>query len=201
MLPVDSPEFGTRKPGVSYVPRPGSYAIVFDTDGRVALLETPRGHYLPGGGIDFGESPLQALVREVSEECGFILADLNASGSRSLKCVSESCGDKSSRSISPTADRSSPLSGQEGLGVGSCLKPIGWAVEYVHTDGHDYGIRKECVFFSAVVADDSGSATEPDHTLVWLTPEEAIKVMAHRSQAWAIKQCLLTVGRIIAPFV
>ena len=64
------PEFGDKQPGRVYVPRPGAYGLVYDQQGRIAVMETLRGAFLPGGGIEEGESPAQALVREVREECG-----------------------------------------------------------------------------------------------------------------------------------
>jgi 8-oxo-dGTP pyrophosphatase MutT (NUDIX family) len=52
--------------------REAARAVVFDADGAVALLHVGRdGYYkLPGGGIDRGESPKEALERELMEEIG-----------------------------------------------------------------------------------------------------------------------------------
>jgi 8-oxo-dGTP diphosphatase len=59
--------------GRSYKVRTGAYAIL-PTEG--GLLLTHQGApepevQLPGGGIDPGESPVQALIREVYEETGW----------------------------------------------------------------------------------------------------------------------------------
>jgi 8-oxo-dGTP diphosphatase len=64
------PEFGQRKPGQTYRPRPAAYAVVSDAQRQVAVVRTPKGHFLPGGGIETGETAEEALVREVREECG-----------------------------------------------------------------------------------------------------------------------------------
>lgn len=50
---------------------PGVAAVLHDDAGRVLVLQTPSGHWtLPAGGIDPGESPREAVVREVREESG-----------------------------------------------------------------------------------------------------------------------------------
>jgi len=65
----ETPVFGEKLPGVVYHPRPGAYALVFDVAGRVALVHEDEDWYLPGGGVEPGETVEQALVREVLEEC------------------------------------------------------------------------------------------------------------------------------------
>lgn len=62
--------FGTKLPGVEYRLRPGAYALVYDERGRVAIVHEEGDWYLPGGGLEAGETAEQALVREVREECG-----------------------------------------------------------------------------------------------------------------------------------
>lgn len=62
--------FGVREEGLEYPPRPGAYAVARNTEGLVAVFRTPRGLYLPGGGLNPGESVEDGLRREVREECG-----------------------------------------------------------------------------------------------------------------------------------
>lgn len=50
--------------------RPSAYGMVAGDDGRIAVVRTPRGVYLPGGGMDAGETAADAVVREVREETG-----------------------------------------------------------------------------------------------------------------------------------
>ncbi|NBD31208.1 MAG: NUDIX domain-containing protein [Alphaproteobacteria bacterium] len=69
--------YGERdKAGMHYTRRPGAYAILFR--GPDVLLTFQAGihneYQLPGGGIDPGESPIQALHREVYEETGWHIA-------------------------------------------------------------------------------------------------------------------------------
>jgi len=65
----DVPSFGVPPAMECCVVRPGAYAIVHDA-GRVALVRTREGLFLPGGGIEPGEGVDDALVREVREETG-----------------------------------------------------------------------------------------------------------------------------------
>jgi len=63
-----------RSGGRPRVQRFSTYAVATDPAGRVLLTRIARGFpgagrwHLPGGGTDFGESPTEALLREVREE-------------------------------------------------------------------------------------------------------------------------------------
>src|SRR5215813_13052234 len=61
--------FGTQVDGHTYHARRAVYAVIRDRKGRVAAVRYRRHLFLPGGGIEGGETPEQALVREVEEEC------------------------------------------------------------------------------------------------------------------------------------
>ncbi len=66
----------TPKAGERYKMRAGVYAILPNM-GQLLLTYQAAPHYefqLPGGGIDAGESPIQALHREVFEETGWRIA-------------------------------------------------------------------------------------------------------------------------------
>jgi 8-oxo-dGTP diphosphatase len=61
--------FGARLVGYTYHARRAVYAVIPDSAGRVAAVHYCGNLFLPGGGIEADESPEQALVREVAEEC------------------------------------------------------------------------------------------------------------------------------------
>ncbi|MEM6441021.1 MAG: NUDIX domain-containing protein [Pseudomonadota bacterium] len=67
-----------------YRDRPGAYALILDGAGRRALVAaTPNlgeALLLPGGGIDPGEAPVRALLREVHEETGWSVRHLRRLG-------------------------------------------------------------------------------------------------------------------------
>lgn len=67
-----------RRIGEPWADRPwrhrrGAYAVIFGPRGLL-LVDQEGELQLPGGGIDPGESPLQALHREVREETGWRIA-------------------------------------------------------------------------------------------------------------------------------
>lgn len=74
------PLFGRPAAGVDYPLRACVFGLCQDEAGRLALarLPTPDGdvYDLPGGGIDPGETDLQALAREFLEEAGLPIAPL-----------------------------------------------------------------------------------------------------------------------------
>ncbi|EAR24079.1 hypothetical protein A20C1_02404 [marine actinobacterium PHSC20C1] len=70
---------------VTGVNRLTSRVLLFDRDGRILLFLTKApdssgvARWLtPGGGVDKGESHLQAAIRELYEETGLLVADLGA---------------------------------------------------------------------------------------------------------------------------
>lgn len=68
------------RPGKPYRDRMGAYGIILGRDGNLLLVDERGELQLPGGGIDPGESPVQALHREALEETGWRLANLRRLG-------------------------------------------------------------------------------------------------------------------------
>ena len=60
--------FGTKEPA-GYVDREGAYLIPF-RNGLVGVVQTPKGYFFLGGGLENGESHLDCIKRECLEESG-----------------------------------------------------------------------------------------------------------------------------------
>ena len=70
------PDLYVGASGDGQVTRIAAYALCLDDDGRILLTRLSPGEVkpgewtLPGGGIDFGEAPGDAVLRELTEETG-----------------------------------------------------------------------------------------------------------------------------------
>jgi 8-oxo-dGTP diphosphatase len=137
------PVFGTRTRGERCVLRPGAYGLLADASRRIALVRTPKGVFLPGGGIEGAESVESALRREFLEECGF-----------SVRVLSWSAH----------------------------------SVQFVLSESEDTEFEKRCTFREAVLEPGSAQRIELDHESFWSPPREAIALLSHASQRWAVER-------------
>ena len=62
--------FGAPEPGALYHTREGAYLIACRAR-AIALIQTPMGYFLPGGGLEYGEAHEACILRECMEETGW----------------------------------------------------------------------------------------------------------------------------------
>lgn len=72
------PQFGEPEPGREHRDRPAAFGIA-ERDGKIAAVRVAKPEHapwldLPGGAIDPGEGPEEAVVREFGEETGLKVA-------------------------------------------------------------------------------------------------------------------------------
>src|SRR2546422_7519107 len=65
--------FGSQPKSAACVIRPSAYGLIENEHGQLAVVRTSQGAFLPGGGIEAGETPSKAIVREAFEECGLVI--------------------------------------------------------------------------------------------------------------------------------
>ena len=75
------PKFGIKHEGIDYIDRPGAYAVIVNNHKQIVVIETGSGCFLPGGGMDPGETEMDALHRELMEETGYQISVIAEIGS------------------------------------------------------------------------------------------------------------------------
>ena len=81
-------EFRTRLRNIAYLDRPVAYAVTLGNDKKLAFVRGKAGRlFLPGGAMQPGERPEDALMREVIEEIGWRIRILGRIG-RATQLVS-----------------------------------------------------------------------------------------------------------------
>ncbi|HIY00661.1 MAG TPA: NUDIX domain-containing protein [Candidatus Blautia faecipullorum] len=82
--------FGRREKG-KYYNREGAYLIAFSGN-RTAVVRTPRGYFLLGGGIQGNESDVECIKRECLEECGYTCTPCAMIAGAETYCIHETKG-------------------------------------------------------------------------------------------------------------
>ena len=62
--------FGVKK-NTGYLDREGAYLIPFHNN-QVGVIQTPKGYFFIGGGLENGENHLDCIKRECLEETGYL---------------------------------------------------------------------------------------------------------------------------------
>jgi 8-oxo-dGTP diphosphatase len=88
---MEAPQFGLPEAAGTWPDRPSAFGIAVRR-GRIALVEigdpaTQIWLALPGGGIEPGETPEGALVREFAEETGLVIRPVSRLGPSSDRVV------------------------------------------------------------------------------------------------------------------
>lgn len=68
---IESNVFGEILSGIDYIEREAVYGLVVNESMQIGIVKTPRGNFLPGGGIEDGENHIECLKREFIEETGY----------------------------------------------------------------------------------------------------------------------------------
>lgn len=69
---------GKKLEGIPYTKRLGAYAIIQrEEDNKVAIATADGYYFFLGGGIEEGETEIEALRRELMEESGYSIKNIN----------------------------------------------------------------------------------------------------------------------------
>jgi len=66
-------ECGNKIEDIKYRERIGAYALITNSDNKIALVKRDNNYFLPGGGVEKDETYEECLKRECSEEIGYNL--------------------------------------------------------------------------------------------------------------------------------
>ena len=139
--------FGVPPTAASAIVRPSAYGIVADAYGRLAVVHTPNGLSLPGGGSDTTEAAEATVVRETREECGLDIR------------------------------------------VGRWRRN---AIEHVFSATEQAQFEKRNTFCDATVLRRTGTPSEADHLLEWMSVAQAATRLAPASHRWAVSEWRLS---------
>ena len=68
---------GSKEENIEYRKRPGAYAIIIKKDDdKIGIVAAKKDYFYLGGGIEKGETKLEALKREMLEESGYTIKNI-----------------------------------------------------------------------------------------------------------------------------
>lgn len=83
--------FGHPLPGVEYTERRAAYVVILSVDGSVAMIKERNRFFLPGGGMEPGETPEETVIREVREELALSVRLIRTLGEATQYFYSAAC--------------------------------------------------------------------------------------------------------------
>lgn len=93
---------GTKLHNVKYTKRPGAYAIIErDIDNKIGIA-TNGDYFFLGGGIEAGETELEALEREMIEESGYSIKNIKYFNTVNAWILPENSGGKGPLDVKAT---------------------------------------------------------------------------------------------------
>lgn len=68
---------GCKEKNIEYKKRPGAYAIIINKeDDKIGIVSDGKAYFYLGGGVEEGETKLEALKRELIEESGYLIKNV-----------------------------------------------------------------------------------------------------------------------------
>lgn len=68
---------GSKEENIEYTKRPGTYAIIINKNSdKIGIVTDGRDYFYLGGGIEKGETKIEALKRELIEESGYSIKNI-----------------------------------------------------------------------------------------------------------------------------
>lgn len=68
---------GSKEENIEYTKRPGAYAIIINENSdKIGIVTDGRDYFYLGGGIEKGETKIEALKRELIEELGYSIKNI-----------------------------------------------------------------------------------------------------------------------------
>ena len=68
---------GCKEKNIDYKKRPGAYAIIINKENdKIGIVSDGKAYFYLGGGIEEGETKLEALKRELIEESGYSIKNV-----------------------------------------------------------------------------------------------------------------------------
>ena len=118
--------------GQSQIVRLGAYAVCVDDAARVLLCRIAAGYpaagvwTLPGGGVEFGEDPNEAVLRELEEETGLVGTCEGVLGVRSRRFGPEETSNGADLHFVGIVYRVTPDPGEIRIEVGGSTDLAAW---------------------------------------------------------------------------